>query len=71
MQLVMYLGNDFIASIYLNEQQLSEPGYMGRLKRRLMEENSKTLQYTSDKPEFLVVNISGTTSGSNGQTAAQ
>jgi hypothetical protein len=57
MQLVMYLGNDFIAAICVNSRQISEPGYMGRLKRRLLEENNHLLLCSSAEPEFLVVNI--------------
>lgn len=56
MQLVMYLGNDFIAAVSVNEPQISEPGYMGRLKRRLLEENEHLLQLATQKPEFLIVN---------------
>lgn len=57
MQLVMYLGNDFIAAICVNSRQISEPGYMGRLKRRLLEENNHLLLCSSAEPEFLVVNV--------------
>lgn len=59
MQLVMYLGNDFIASVGLNDHQISQPGYMGKLKRRLMEENSQLLQGIAEEPEFLVTDIAG------------
>lgn len=55
MQLVMYLGNDFIDSVSVNSQQLSVPGYMGRLKRQLLSEHSFLLADTSLNPEFLVV----------------
>ncbi|WP_162944959.1 hypothetical protein [Flavisolibacter nicotianae] len=57
MQLVMYLGNDFIASVGVNVHQISQPGYMGKLKRRLMAENSQYLQNTTAEPEFLVVDL--------------
>jgi hypothetical protein len=58
MQLVMYLGNDFIASVCLNDHQITQPGYMGKLKRRLMEENSQLLQDMTQEPEFLVTDLS-------------
>lgn len=58
MQLVMYLGNDFIASVRLNVQQITQPGYMGKLKRRLMEENSHFLQDLIEEPEFLLTDLS-------------
>ena len=61
MQLVMYLGNDFIASANINAKQVSVPGYMGRVKRKLMEENSQLLQDTIDEPEFLIADLSSAT----------
>jgi len=57
MELVMYLGNDFIASISVNKKQLAVPGYLGMLKRRLMEQNSQQLQEKKEEPDFLVVNM--------------
>jgi len=63
MQLVMYLGNDFIAAVPLNKEQVSQPGYMGRIKRQLMDENSEVLQTSSFKPEFLVADISPSNKG--------
>jgi hypothetical protein len=60
MQLVMYLGNDFIAAICLNTRQIAEPGYLGRMKRQLIDENSHLLPEAGSKPEFLVVNMSVT-----------
>jgi hypothetical protein len=58
MQLVMYLGNEFIASVPINDQELKLPGYLGKLKRRLMEENTLLLQQSTEKAEFLVVDLS-------------
>ena len=60
MQLVMYVGNDFIASVPVNAQKITLPGYVGKLKRGLMNENSEALIYASLRPEFLVVNYSNT-----------
>ena len=57
MQLVMYLGNDFIGSVSVNSQQLSVPGYMGKLKRQLLTEHNTVLADTSLDPEFLVVDL--------------
>lgn len=61
MQLVMYLGNDFIASVSVDVHQISQPGYLGKLKRRLMEENSGYLLNTTAEPEFLVVDLNAQT----------
>ena len=58
MQLVMYAGNDFIASVSLNASKLSVPGYVGNLKRKLIEENQDLLHSATREPEFLVVNFS-------------
>lgn len=60
MQLVMFLGNDFIASIAVDSHLLSAPGYLGQLKRQLLTDHTEILQYTPHKPEFLIVDISGT-----------
>jgi hypothetical protein len=60
MQLVMYIGNDFIASLPVNADKITSPGYVGELKRELIEGNHETLAYTSCEPEFWVVNFSHT-----------
>lgn len=58
MQLVMYLGNDFIAAVSVNSNQIRVPGYMGRLKRQLMEENNQLLEQSYEEPEFLILHPS-------------
>ena len=58
MQLVMYLGNDFIAAVSVNSKQIRVPGYMGRLKRQLMEENKQLLELVYEEPEFLILHAS-------------
>lgn len=55
MQLVMYAGNDFIASAHMDASRLSVPGYVGQLKRKLLEDNRALWQLTTDEPEFLVI----------------
>lgn len=62
MELVMFLGNDFIASVGVNKKQLAIPGYLGKLKRLLMEQNSEHLQHKKEEPDFLVVNMSASSS---------
>jgi hypothetical protein len=66
MQLVMYLGNEFIASVPINDQELKLPGYLGKLKRQLMAENVLVLQQSTEKAEFLVVDFSKKTSSEAG-----
>lgn len=67
MQLVMYLGNDFIAAINVNSQQITVPGYMGKLKRQLLEENSQVLEETFEEPEFLLLQPAPSNSSRNSQ----
>ncbi|MBP8114285.1 MAG: hypothetical protein KAY50_02950 [Chitinophagaceae bacterium] len=56
MQLMMYLGNDLIDSIPLNDQDLRVPGYLGKFKRSL-KEKYRSLITTAEEPiEFLVCN---------------
>lgn len=58
MELMMYVGNDFIASQPVNSQKLMEPGYLNKLEFILKKKNSEVLKYTSEEPEFWVVNFS-------------
>ena len=57
MQLVMYIGNDFIAAVSINRQQISQPGYVSKMKRRLEEEYSDLLCGSTREPEFLIVQL--------------
>lgn len=57
MELVMFLGNDFVASVCIEKKKVSQPGYMGKLKRCLIKENSHLLQLADVEPEFLVTNL--------------
>ena len=54
MKLVMYLGLDCIDAIALNTKRISQPGYLGSLKRELMEKYASELQFLSEEPEFLI-----------------
>ena len=58
MQLVMYIGNDLIASTAIIKQNISQPGYVSGLKRRMMKEHSEILEFTTNEPEFLLINVS-------------
>ncbi|MBB1286382.1 hypothetical protein HRH25_18505 [Flavisolibacter sp. BT320] len=59
MKLVMYFGNDFIAAIDIAKNQLSQPGYIGKMKRKLLEENKYDIDIRSEEVEFLLVNLQG------------
>lgn len=58
MTLMMYLGNDFIEAVPLNNWQISEPGYLGGYKRLLKQKHALLLQTSPEPPEFLVINES-------------
>ena len=57
MQLVLYLGNDFVASVPVDEQQLSRPGYLGKIKRQLKEQYNELLKNAHESPEFFIVDL--------------
>jgi len=56
MQLVMFVGKDAIAAVHVNARQLTMPGYVGSLKRRLLKQNKDLLACVAEAPEFLFVN---------------
>jgi hypothetical protein len=56
MKLMMYLGNDLIEAIQLNDKDLRIPGYLGKFKRSLKLKYNELLQLSPEPPEFLVFN---------------
>ncbi|MCY7310063.1 MAG: hypothetical protein SGI96_17135 [Bacteroidota bacterium] len=56
MKLMMYLGNDLIESVPLNDQDLKIPGYLGKFKRNLKIKYNELLLTAPEPPEFLVYN---------------
>jgi hypothetical protein len=58
MELMMYLGNDLIESVTVNDAKLSQPGYLGAFKRQLKEKHWMLIQETGLSPEFLVASFS-------------
>jgi len=54
MQLMMYIGNDLIESVKLDNERISKPGYLGSFKRCLKLKHRELLQQFPDPPEFLV-----------------
>ena len=57
MQLMMYLGNDLIESISVNDRDLSIPGYLGRYKRQLKQKHVDLIAQAGQQPEYLVVPV--------------
>jgi len=52
---MMYIGNDLIEAIPLNFTMISEPGYLGSLKRALKSKYYDLIQQVPEQPEFLVI----------------
>ncbi|MDX2045376.1 MAG: hypothetical protein SFU87_01235 [Chitinophagaceae bacterium] len=55
MELMMYLGNDLIEAVPLENGRISKPGYLGNFKRKLKEKYSDMIKQFSEPPEFLVI----------------
>lgn len=52
----MYIGNDLIESVPLDDARISKPGYVGSIKRCLKIKYSELIQQHEERPEFLVIN---------------
>ncbi len=57
MKLMMYIGNDLIESIPLDQANIPKRGYLGSIKRSLKEKYHELIETISDKPEFLVIDL--------------
>ena len=55
MQLMMYIGNDLIEAIKLNDEDIPKPGYVGTFKRNLKLKYKDLIQQFPDPPEFLII----------------
>lgn len=53
---MMYLGNDLIEAVPVNDQDLRVPGYLGKFKRYLKQKYEDLLKTSPEPPEFLVCN---------------
>lgn len=56
MKLMMFIGNDLIEAVPLNDQDIRVPGYLGKFKRHLKEKYDQLLKSSNEPPEFLVCN---------------
>ena len=54
MELLMYIGNDLIESVRLDDERISKPGYVGSFKRCLKMKHRELIRQFPDPPEFLV-----------------
>ena len=57
MQLMMYIGNDLIESVPLDKERVPVPGYLGKIKRHLKDKYQHLIEESSDRPEFLVIDL--------------
>lgn len=55
MQLMMYIGNDLIESVTVNQESLRQPGYLGSFKRNMKLKYRELILQYPDPPEFLVI----------------
>jgi hypothetical protein len=58
MDLMMYIGNDLIESVPLDNGRISKPGYVGSIKRCLKIKYAELIQQSAERPEFLVIDNS-------------
>lgn len=56
MNLMMYIGNDLIESVPLDDARISKPGYVGNFKRFLKIKYQELIQQVPERPEFLIIN---------------
>jgi hypothetical protein len=60
MELMLFIGNDCIASVPVSKERLAIPGYLGTIKRNLLVEHSTLVEMSEEKPEFVLAEISPT-----------
>lgn len=51
----MYIGNDLIEAVPLEDANIPKPGYLGNFKRNLKMKYRELIQQFPDPPEFLVI----------------
>lgn len=56
MQLMMYIGNDLIEAVPLEDEKIPKPGYVGQFKRNLKMKYQELIRQYSNPPDFLVIN---------------
>lgn len=57
MQLMMYIGNDYIESVKLDPDRISKPGYLGTFKRNLKVKYKELISQHGSPADFLVVDV--------------
>ena len=56
MNLMMFIGNDLIEAIPLEDENIPKPGYLGSIKRSLKAKYRELIMQDTTPPEFLVIN---------------
>jgi hypothetical protein len=54
MKLMMYIGNDLIEAVHVKDEDVQQPGYLGKFKRFLKFKYSDLISESTTPPEFLV-----------------
>lgn len=54
MKLKMYIGNDLIETINVHDDDVRQPGYLGKFKRFLKTKYCDLISQSETPPEFLV-----------------
>jgi hypothetical protein len=57
MKLMMYIGNDLIEAIQLEDDKIRIPGYVGHFKRHLKVKYQELISQQTNPPDFLVSNL--------------
>jgi hypothetical protein len=57
MKLMMYIGNDLIEAVQLEDDKIRIPGYVGDFKRNLKNKYRELISQHSNPPDFLVTNL--------------
>ena len=70
MQLIFFLGNDFIDAVRLDPEKISIPGYLGNLKRSLQVRYRETILQHVYPPEFLVMPAAAANNSTASNSAA-
>jgi hypothetical protein len=55
---MMYIGNDLIEAVHIEDERVRIPGYLGQFKRTLKQKYKELIGQYADPPEFLVTDIS-------------
>ena len=67
MQLMMYIGNDLIEAVTVNEESVPTPGYLGKFKRMLKEKYADLIRESGTRPEFLVADVTPSSPSTSAQ----